>query len=53
MISQLHPSTQPEIIYLDSGGQPMVDNPKQFRWIVTIKENLERLFRDRLGDLSQ
>jgi Uma2 family endonuclease len=47
MISQLQTSTQPEIIYPDSDGQPMADNTKQFRWIVTIKENLERLLRDR------
>jgi len=25
----------------------MADNTKQFRWIVTIKENLELLFADR------
>jgi len=31
-------------LYPDSDGQPMADNTKQFRWIVTIKENLERLF---------
>jgi Uma2 family endonuclease len=36
--------TKPEIIYPDSDGQPMADNTKQFRWIVTIKENLEILF---------
>lgn len=30
--------------YPDSDGQPMADNTKQFRWIVAIKENLERLF---------
>lgn len=43
-------STKPEqstVIYPDSDGQPMADNTKQFRWIVTIKENLELLFRDR------
>jgi Uma2 family endonuclease len=33
-----------EIIYPDSDGKPMSDNTKQFRWIVTIKENLEWLF---------
>lgn len=30
--------------YPDSDGQLMADNTKQFRWIVIIKENLERLF---------
>lgn len=39
--------TVPEVKYPDSDGQPMADNTKQFRWIVTIKENLELLFRDR------
>jgi Uma2 family endonuclease len=34
------------ITYPDSDGQPMADNTKQFRWIVTIKENLEALFAD-------
>ena len=29
--------------YPDSDGQP-ADNTEQFRWIVVIKENLERLF---------
>ena len=36
-----------KITYPDSDGQPMSDNAKQFRWIVTIKENLELLFADR------
>jgi Uma2 family endonuclease len=36
--------TTTPIIYPDSDGQPMADNTKQFRWIVTIKENLELLF---------
>lgn len=34
------------MIYLDSDGKPIADNTKQFRWIVTIKENLEWLFTD-------
>lgn len=33
-------------LYPDSDGKPMADNTKQFRWIVTIKENLERLFSE-------
>lgn len=41
---QLQPSSQSEVIYPDCDGQPMSDNTKQFRWIVTIKENLEWLF---------
>jgi Uma2 family endonuclease len=41
-------STDPQnaLIYPDSDGQPMADNTKQFRWIVTIKENLDLLFAD-------
>jgi Uma2 family endonuclease len=45
-IMQLQPSSQSEVIYPDSDGKPMADNTKQFRWIVTIKENLEWLFAD-------
>ncbi|MFM9268158.1 Uma2 family endonuclease [Tychonema sp. BBK16] len=44
MVQQLTSETKPEIIYPDSDGEPMSDNTKQFRWIVTIKENLEILF---------
>ena len=43
MVQQLT-DTASAIIYPDSDGQPMADNTKQFRWIVTIKENLELLF---------
>ena len=42
MVQQLVPDNPLE--YPDSDGQPMADNTKQFRWIVMIKENLERLF---------
>ena len=44
MIQQLETNSQPEIIYPDSDGQPMANNTRHFRWIVTIKENLELLF---------
>jgi Uma2 family endonuclease len=37
-------TTSTKIIYPDRDGQPMSDNTKQFRWIVTIKENLELIF---------
>lgn len=43
---QLQPSPQSEVMYPDSDGKPIADNTKQFRWIVTIKENLEWLFAD-------
>lgn len=35
-----------EVIYPERDGQPIADNTKQFRWIVTIKEGLEWLFKD-------
>lgn len=38
---------EPDIVYPDSDGMPMADNTLPFRWIVTIKENLDALFRDR------
>jgi Uma2 family endonuclease len=44
MVQQLTPETKPKIIYPDSDGEPIADNTKQFRWIVTVKENLEILF---------
>lgn len=40
----LQSEANPTIDYPDSDGKPMADNTKQFRWIVTIKENLELLF---------
>ncbi len=44
MVAQPPVRTNSEILYPDSDGLPMADNTKQFRWIVTIKENLEILF---------
>lgn len=35
--------------YPDSDGQSIADNTQEFRWIVAIKENLERLFVSDLG----
>jgi Uma2 family endonuclease len=46
MVAQISTETTTEIIYPDRDGQPMSDNTKQFRWIVTIKENLELLFAE-------
>jgi Uma2 family endonuclease len=34
------------VYYPDSDGKPMSDNTLQFRWIVTIKEGTDALFRD-------
>ena len=33
----------PEIDYPDSDGNPMADNTEQYRWIVIIKENLDKI----------
>lgn len=35
-----------QVIYPESDGQPMADNTKQFRWIVTIQGGLDALFKD-------
>jgi Uma2 family endonuclease len=35
-----------EITYPTSDGQPMADNTRQFRWIVTIQGGLDALYRD-------
>jgi Uma2 family endonuclease len=46
--SQLdHPQIDPDLLFPDSDGKPMADNTEQFRWIVTIKENLEIIFESR------
>jgi Uma2 family endonuclease len=45
VISTVNPTTA-DIIYPDRDGLPMSDNTKQFRWIVTIKENLELLYAE-------
>ncbi|WP_310488578.1 Uma2 family endonuclease [Chamaesiphon sp. VAR_69_metabat_338] len=46
MVAPIINSTTTEIIYPESDGNPMADNTKQFRWIVTIKENLELLYAE-------
>ena len=43
MVSHLQ-SSESDLIYPESDGKPMADNTKQFRWIVTIQQNLEWLF---------
>jgi Uma2 family endonuclease len=44
MVANLPTETIAEVIYPECDGKPMSDNTKQFRWIVTIKENLELLY---------
>ena len=39
--------SRPPVHYPDSDGRPMAENTLQFQWIVTIKEGLNALFRDR------
>lgn len=46
MVQQLKTPIQSDIIYPESDGNPIADNTKQFKWIVTIKENLEILFAE-------
>jgi Uma2 family endonuclease len=46
MVTQPQTTTQQDIIYPDSDGQPMADNTVQFRWIQTIYHNLAWLFAD-------
>jgi Uma2 family endonuclease len=36
-----------DIVYPESDGQPMAENTVQFQWIVTIKTNLDAIFRDQ------
>ncbi len=37
----------PDPLYSDSDGKPMAESTLQYRWIVTIKEGIERLLADR------
>jgi len=45
----------PQILYPDSDGKPMADNTLQYRWIVRIVSNLQRLLKNKTafvaGDL--
>lgn len=46
MKAPIQPLSQPKIFYPESDGQPMADNTKQFRYIVTIQGGLDSLFKD-------
>ncbi|MEO1386251.1 MAG: Uma2 family endonuclease [Cyanobacteria bacterium J06634_6] len=46
MVQQLSKTSKADVVYPERDGNPMSDNTKQFRWIVTIKENLEIIFKD-------
>ncbi|MBE9063982.1 Uma2 family endonuclease [cf. Phormidesmis sp. LEGE 11477] len=53
MVSQLQKSEATEVFYPDDDGQPMASNTEQYRWIVMIQQNLDRLLPDAFvaGDL--
>lgn len=46
MVTQLPSSNKKDIIYPESDGQPMADNTKQYRWIVTIQGGVDTLFQN-------
>ena len=46
MVAQPTITTQQNIIYPDSDGQPMADNTVQFRWIMMLYHNLSWLFAE-------
>ncbi|MBD2438514.1 Uma2 family endonuclease [Nostoc sp. FACHB-110] len=46
MVTQLPSSTKKEIIYPETDGQPMAENTKQYRLIVTIQGGLDTLFQN-------
>ncbi|MDJ0510306.1 MAG: Uma2 family endonuclease [Crocosphaera sp.] len=46
MVAQFKNTNKPEIIYPERDGNPMADNTVQFRWITSIKANLDWLFAD-------
>jgi hypothetical protein len=45
MIVKSHDPLESEL-YPDSDGMPMAENALQYEWIVTIKGNLDALFRN-------
>jgi Uma2 family endonuclease len=46
MSASVHLDTTPKVEYAESDGQPMADNTRQFRWIVTIQGGLDFLYVD-------
>lgn len=46
MVTSVDRTPATEIVYPDSDGNPIADNTRQFRWITTIKANLDWLFAD-------
>ncbi|ACK68787.1 protein of unknown function DUF820 [Gloeothece citriformis PCC 7424] len=47
MVSHLENTTnQQEIFYPDSDGQPIANNTIQYRWLVTIQQNIDKIYAD-------
>jgi Uma2 family endonuclease len=46
MAIEAHALPAAKIIYPTSDGQPMAENTRQFRWIVTIQGGVDALFKD-------
>ena len=44
MVARSLTETTADITYPDSDGLPISDNTKQFRWMVTIKEDIELIY---------
>jgi len=56
-MSQTTTQAKPAIEYPSTDGEPMAQNTRQYRWIVTIQGGLAAMFLDRAdvfvaGDLS-
>jgi Uma2 family endonuclease len=47
MLAPVKTRSNPWIVYPESDGQPLSENTRQFRWIVTLAGNLAALFRER------
>jgi Uma2 family endonuclease len=45
-MSLASPQQRAAIVYPDGDGEPMAENTIQYRWIVTIREGIDDLFRD-------
>ena len=46
MVTAIASAHRPDLLYADNEGQPMPDITLQFKWIGTIKEGLEALYRN-------
>ena len=46
MVTAIASAHRPDLLYADNEGQPMPDITLQFKWIGTIKEGLEAMYRN-------